>query len=99
MEKKINNYRIRLDENGYVNGFYAVIEGEYDFRGQMADYPEACEGWTKFENGTFVIDQEKKAEIIAEREAEAAKPTQLDIVEAQVTYTALMTDTLIEVSE
>lgn len=28
---------------------------------------------------------------------ETTKPTQLDIIEAQVTYTAMMTDTLLEV--
>ena len=28
---------------------------------------------------------------------ETAEPTQLDIIEAQVTYTAMMTDTLLEV--
>ncbi|MBQ6217343.1 MAG: hypothetical protein IJK53_08190 [Erysipelotrichaceae bacterium] len=96
--KVINKYRISIDENGYVNGFSVVSEGG-DFVGQMSDYPDACEGWTKFLNGQFIEDLEKKAEIIAQREAEAAKPTQLDIVEAQVTYTALMTDTLIDVVE
>ena len=93
--KKINKYIIE-QEDGYVTGFYAVLEGEYDYEGQMADFPEACEGWTKFENGTFVIDEEKKAEIIAEREAEAKKPTEQDLLEAQVLWTALMTDTLME---
>ena len=31
------------------------------------------------------------------KEEEAPSPTQLDIIEAQVTYTAMMTDTLLEV--
>ena len=30
-------------------------------------------------------------------ENEVSEPTQLDIIEAQVTYTAMMTDTLLEV--
>lgn len=37
-----------------------------------------------------------KYEIIDDGEPEAA-PSQLDIIEAQVTYTAMMTDTLLEV--
>ena len=34
---------------------------------------------------------------IPEPEPERNEPTQLDIIEAQVTYTAMMTDTLLEV--
>ena len=37
------------------------------------------------------------AGVVPEVKPEAAKPTQLDIIEAQVTYTAMMTDTLLEV--
>jgi len=98
MSKVINKYVIQ-QEDGYVKGFYAVLGGEYDYEGQMADFPEACEGWTKFENGTFVIDEEKKAEIIAEREAEAKKPTAQDLLEAQMLWTALCTDTLLPEEE
>lgn len=39
------------------------------------------------------IDREEKRK---EQEKEALKPTQLDRIESQVTYTALMTDTLLE---
>ena len=92
--KKINNYKIQTT-NGYVSGFYTVT-GEYDYRGQMADFPEVCEGWTKFVNGNFVEDLDKKAEIIAEREKESKKPTWQETIESQVYYTALMTDTLVE---
>ena len=101
---KMNRYIINESE-GYVVGFMATLDDEYDFYGQMALYPEATEGWTQFirdeseTGGTFVIDEEKKAEIIAEREAEAKKPTEMDNLEAQVLWTALMTDTLIEENE
>lgn len=50
----------------------------------------------------FVIDYCKangytyEEENLPEPETEA-EPTQLDIIEAQVTYTAMMTDTLLEV--
>ena len=105
MAKIINNYVIQNNNEGYVCGFYATLDDEYDYTGQMADFPEACEGWVQFvpgENkgeGEFIIDQQKKEEIIAEREAEALKPTDMDNLEAQVLWTALMTDTLIEENE
>lgn len=35
-------------------------------------------------------------EIIPEPEMVEPEPTQLDIIEAQITYTAMMTDTLLE---
>lgn len=94
-DKILNRYKILTNEEGYVNGFYAVLDDNYDYYGQMADYPEACEGWVKFENGEFIVDEDKKAEIIAEREAEALRPTDQDRLEAQAMYTALMTDTLL----
>lgn len=37
------------------------------------------------------------AGVIPEPEAVEEQPTQLDLIEAQVTYTAMMTDTLLEV--
>lgn len=47
------------------------------------------------------VQERSDAEITAmEQEflaAQAARPTQMDLIEAQVTYTAMMTDTLLEV--
>lgn len=40
-------------------------------------------------NGEYAVE--------GEFEEESTKPSQLDIIEAQVTYTAMMTDTLLEV--
>ena len=60
----INHYKIITDDNGYIISFYKVTDGEFDFIGQMSDYPDACEGWTKFENGEFIEDLEKKEEIL-----------------------------------
>lgn len=93
-EKIMNRYKFDF-EDGYITGFY-VTDGDYDYYGQMADFPDACEGWTKFVNGELVEDLEKKAEIIAEKERQEQLPTWNETIEAQVTYTALMTDTLIE---
>jgi len=105
MARIINNYVIMNNEDGYVNGFYAVLDDNYDYTGQMADFPEVCEGWYKFVpgvnkgEGEFIVDEDKKAEIIAEREAEAKKPTEMDILEAQVMWTALTTDTVLPEEE
>lgn len=46
---------------------------------------------TEKENGECVIEREE-IEIVTQ-------PTQLDRIEAQVTYTAMMTDTLLEVQD
>ena len=50
--------------------------------GNIADY--------RYENGVYVYDPVPVVEPVEQ-------PTQLDLIEAQVTYTALMTDTLLEV--
>lgn len=53
-----------------------------------------------FETGTLVLDETRLAELDAEaaaREEAANAPSQLDRIEAQATYTAMMTDTLLEV--
>ena len=93
-DKVLNKYKLSFDENDYINGFHVVFGDEsYDYYGQMADFPDSCEGWTKFINGEFVEDLAKKEEIIDERNR---IPTWQETIEAQVTYTAMMTNTLIE---
>lgn len=92
----IHKYKVETDENGYIVSFCVPVnqaEAMYEFDGSLLelDFINAY----KIVNDQPWLDEEKKAEIIAEREAEAEKPTQLDVVEAQVTYTALMTDTLL----
>ena len=47
----------------------------------------------KYINGEYVYDPINEPEL----ELPKAQPSQLDIIEAQVTYTAMMTDTLLEV--
>lgn len=63
---KNNKYIIHSNKEGYVIGFETTYGSSFDFEGQMADFPYACEGWTKFEDGEFIEDEEKKEEIIAE---------------------------------
>lgn len=66
-----------------------IMEGEkfnfpddFDFRKQ-SDYK--------------IVDEELVYDPLPEPEDPEAGPSQLDIIEAQVTYTAMMTDTLLEV--
>lgn len=49
-----------------------------------------------FENGVLMLTNTPEPEPV-EEEAVDSEPTQLDRIEAQVTYTAMMTDTLLEV--
>ena len=57
--------------------------------------PDGCANY-KLADGTPALrtEAEKAAEIAARP---APEPTQLDRVEAQITYTAMMTDTMLEV--
>ena len=62
-----------------------------DFVAKMIPCTEANEEIAKKEayNGEYTIEDDGVEEV--------TEPTQLDIIEAQVTYTAMMTDTLLEV--
>jgi hypothetical protein len=64
---------------------------EQIFLEKSMGWSEANEAIAKQEahNGEYIIEDDGIEEI--------AEPTQLDIIEAQVTYTAMMTDTLLEV--
>lgn len=59
----------------------AVIVGELP-EGKIIDYI--------YKDGEYVYESLPQQEVVA-------KPSQLDVIEAQVTYTAMMTDTLLEV--
>lgn len=59
---------------------------------KVLPFSEANEEIAKVEayNGEYTIEDDGQ-------QAPSQTPTQLDIIEAQVTYTAMMTDTLLEV--
>lgn len=98
--EKINKYKIITTEDGFIESFYSTLDDDYDFEGQMANYPEALEGWCKVENNKVVVDEVKKAEIIAKREEEAREAEkEAERPFAQIEYTALMTDTLLPETE
>ncbi len=92
----IHNYKVEFDNDGYITGFYVPedeSQGDYEFDGSLLEL-HYLRAYKIVDNQPW-LDEVKKAEIIAEEEAEAQKPTQLDRVEAQCVYTALCTQTLI----
>lgn len=83
---KIIKYRI-LSANGSESGtelgfFEKTIE---------------CKTQADYDANYPIAEREAIGEITVEGEFEAEQPTQMDRFEAQLTYTALMTDTLLEV--
>ena len=52
-------------------------------------------GWNE-ENEEIAKRESYNGEYTIEDDGQAATPSQLDVIEAQVTYTAMMTDTLLE---
>lgn len=94
---KLNYYKFMKNADGYIIGYQSVPIGtEYDYYGQMSQHQEATHGWTKFIDGQFVEDEAKKAEILAEEQRKAEEPTWQERIDAQVLYTALLTDSLLE---
>lgn len=94
------NYFIIFQSNGYVSGYCWVEPNEpYDYYGDLSAFPDLIEGWYIFTGNDFVVDEEKKAEIIERRKEEALIPTEHDREEAQLYYTAMMTGTLIDEEE
>lgn len=55
-----------------------------------------CKTKDAFDANYPIAEKEAIGEIIVEGEFEAEKPTLMDAIEAQVAYTAMMTDTLLE---
>lgn len=91
-------YYLNLDSEGWLlsvstigSGTYITSLDEFDLSG----YRISAHRW----NGTtLVFDEEKYAELEEEYTVQP-QPTALDRLSAQVYYTAMMTDTLLEEGE
>ena len=73
----INNYKFEFDEDGYIVGFSAVDDDNYDFTGQMSQHMDVVDsisygGYYKFIEGAFVLDEERKALKLKEHEEQLA---------------------------
>lgn len=60
------NYKFYFDKNGYIVACGAVEDNDFDFTGQMSQYRAVLDsfdygGYYKFENGKFILDEERKA--------------------------------------
>lgn len=90
-------YTLNLDKNNYVLSIAHTSRDniEIDLSNIDLSYLNAYQ----YLNGELILNETKKAELIEEekkRQEEAKKPTQMETIEAQVMYTALMTDTMLE---
>ena len=87
-------YTVNLDNDNFILSVAHTSNDntELDLESMELDFLNAYQ----LINGQCVLNQEKKEEIIAEREAEEKVPTWNETIEAQVLYTAMITDTLLE---
>ncbi len=54
-------------------------------------------GYMTIFNPASGLEEQREVTAVAATDDSTTEPTQLDLIEAQVTYTAMMTDTLLEV--
>ena len=78
------------NENRILSACKVLPCGNYEGMPIVEELPEGNICDYEYINNEFIYNPLPKEEVIEQ-------PTQLDIIEAQVTYTALMTDTLLEV--
>ena len=86
---------IQFDKNNYIkwfqtdnlNGEYIIDDETFEFNFLFCYY---------LDNGNLKLDEVKKQKQIKEEEEEELKLTWQEIIDSQVFYTAMMTDTLIE---
>ena len=85
-------YALNLSDDNRILSVWTVIEGQsYEGMPIVDTFPGGDITAYKYINNEYVYDP------LPEPEPAEEEPTQLDILEAQVTYTAMMTDTLLEV--
>mgnify|MGYP006992118412 CR=1 FL=1 len=95
----VNSSAFLTDTTGWVEIDSGYGDKYHHAQGNYFEKPIMTEGGAyryKLIDGEAVecTAEEIKAQELAN--VQPAKPTQLDVIEAQVTYTAMMTDTLLE---
>ena len=76
---------------------YKMLSYKTETEQIFMDVSIACKTQAEFDANYPIAEKEAIGEIIVDGEFEVEKPTQMDAIEAQVAYTAMMTDTLLEV--
>lgn len=83
-------YALNLDTDNRILSACVCLEG-FEYKNIVDELPNNDITDYKYIDGEYVYDP------LPVPEKPEEKPSQLDIIEAQVTYTAMMTDTLLEV--
>lgn len=79
------------EDNRVLSACRVLAIGNYDGMPQVESLPDGNIGDYRYENEEFIYDP------LPQPEPSAPEPSQIDMLEAQITYTAMMTDTLLEV--
>lgn len=74
-----------------------IISYKFKSGDDLIETSISCDTQEIFDLNYTLAKKEAVGEITVEGEFETEQPTQLDRIEAQITYTAMMTDTLLEV--
>lgn len=83
-------YALNLADDGRILSANSIVKYAPESQPRVDVLPEGNLPDYKYIDGEFVYEPLPKEE-------PKVVPTQLDMIEAQVTYTAMMTDTLLEV--
>ena len=75
---------------------YKICVAHIDGEDILLDKEINCKTQEIFDLNYPLAENEAVGDIVIEGEFEIEQPTQLDTVEAQITYTAMMTGTLLE---
>lgn len=86
-------YTLNLDENKYVLSAAHTPNDNIELDLSQVDLQHLSA--YQFIDGKLVLDEAKKQIIMDAEKAREETPTQLDCIEAQCLFTAMMTDTLI----
>lgn len=87
-------YTLNLDTNNYVLSIAHTRSDNIEL--DLSQVDPRCLNAYQFVDGKLILNEAKKQAIMDAEKVREETPTQLDRIEAQALYTALMTDTLIE---
>lgn len=82
-------YSLNLGENGRILSVCNCFEGQ-TYENIVDSFPSGNVSDYRYENGEYIHDP------LPTPEPQPAEPTQFDELEAQVVYTAMMTDTVLK---
>lgn len=92
-------YKLLLDGNQYLTGFLHTNTEEDTIELLPLEMDLNHINCYRLSGSTVSLDSVKLAEVLEEERKKAEEPSELDIMSAQILYTAMMTDTLIENEE